>query len=158
MGQRKEEFVSWIFYFTSYIFFALWAYIIYLRYFNYMKDSTSINVLQQGKLSKLFSYWEPQTCVPRKVEELTFEYVPVTLKNLFLSCCKVISQIIIFLMDHSAHFWLLFRRHSCIFINNVSISIIIKFVLARSCVWQAVQSPLSRLDYDDLHPQCGVKT
>lgn len=74
MGQRKEEeFVSWIFY-LPYIFFALWAYIIYSRYFNNMKEGTSIHVLQQGKLSKLFSYWEPQTCIPRKAEELTFEY------------------------------------------------------------------------------------
>lgn len=44
------------------------------RYLNNMKEGTSIHVLQQGKLSKLFSYWEPQTCIPRKAEELTFEY------------------------------------------------------------------------------------
>ena len=35
-----------------------------------MKEGTSIHVLQQGKLNKLFSYWEPQTCIPRKAEEL----------------------------------------------------------------------------------------
>lgn len=35
------------------------------RYLNNMKEGTSIHVLQQG---------EPQTCIPRKAEELTFEY------------------------------------------------------------------------------------
>ena len=55
-------------------YFVLWAYITSSKYSDKMKEDTSIHILQLGKLRKLFSYWEPQTCNPRKVAELTFEY------------------------------------------------------------------------------------
>lgn len=56
------------------IYFVLWAYITSAKYSSKMKEDTNIHILQLGKLSKLFSYWELQACNPRKVSELTFEY------------------------------------------------------------------------------------
>lgn len=99
-----------------------------------MEKGTDIHILHLGKLRKLLSYLDSQVCIPRKVAELRFENKSLTLKD--LSFYPAVKQfLIVFRKWTAVHtFDLLFRRHSCIFINNVSISPIIKFLLARSSV------------------------
>ena len=45
-----------------------------MKYLVLIPDGMADRPVEALGLNKLFSYWEPQTCIPRKAEELTFEF------------------------------------------------------------------------------------
>lgn len=137
------------------IYFVARAYITYSKYFNKMTEGTSTHILKL-ELGKCFCTESPKTIFLNKWQSWDFNISLFNSKKLnFYPALKLILKV--FWKWITLHmFDLLFRRHSRIFINNVSISVVIKLLLARSSVWQALQNPLSRVDYHDLQSECGI--